>query len=346
MRNTMITRPGPGPGPGPDTRARMAQRGFTLVELMVAMTIGLLVAAAAVATLLVGRQGFNTVDSSTQLRETARFAANAIESAAVLAGFQNEAYGVETASRPPGIRGYTNALVSAAGANLPNGLAHNTRTATHCGAATGTACLNGSDVLVVNFWGASRNGSPDGTMIDCGGAAEPEGPGPGPTAYSIIHVATASTGEVNQEPSLACSYKDPLTGTFKTVPIVRGVESFRVLYGTYGVTQNVCSTAPSTTDYGLETAAETYLTAAQMDGAGTYCANNWARVRSLRIGLLVRGPVASAPIATAVSWNLLGAPNDLNFISPNDAWSTLNTAADLRARQQLVFTVHLRNPQN
>ena len=218
MRNTMITRP--------DTGVRMAQRGFTLVELMVAMTIGLLVAAAAVATLLVGRQGFNTVDSSTQLRETARFAANAIESASVLAGFQNEAYGVETASRPPGIRGYTNALVSAAGANLPNGLAHNTRTATNCGAATGTACLNGSDVLVVNFWGASRNGSPDGTMIDCGGAAEPEGPGPGPTAYSIIHVATASTGEVNQEPSLACSYKDPLTGTFKTVPIVRGVESF------------------------------------------------------------------------------------------------------------------------
>ena len=327
--------------------AKIATGGFTLVELMVAMTLGLLVAAAGVATLLVGRQGFTQVDSSTQLRESARFAATAIELASVQAGFQNEAYGVETTNRPPGIRGYTNALVSPAFASLPNGLAHNTRSSSNCGAATGTACLNGSDVLVVNFWGASRNGTADGTMIDCGGAAEPEGSGPGPTAYSIIHVATASAGEANQEPTLACSYKDPLSGTFKTVPIVKGVESFRVLYGTYGVTQNTCSAAPSTANYGLETAADTYLTAAQMDGAGgVYCAANWARVRSLRIGLLLRGPVASAPAATAVTWNLLGAPNDLNFNSANDAWSTLNTAADNRARQQFVFTLHLRNPQN
>ena len=51
------------------------EAGMTLVELMVAMVLGLLISAAAVAALIIGRQGFASVDSSTQLRENARFEA-------------------------------------------------------------------------------------------------------------------------------------------------------------------------------------------------------------------------------------------------------------------------------
>lgn len=323
---------------------RSEQGGFTLVELMVAMTLGLLVAAAGVAALIIGRQGFTTVDSATQLRETARFAASAIDLAAIEVGFQNAAYGMFNTSAPT-LRGYDNSLVSPGFASLPLGLAHDTRTSANCGAATGTACLNGSDVLVVNFWGASRNGTADGTMINCGGVAEPEGSGPLPAAYSIIHVATGSAGEINAEPALACTYRVFGTNTWKTVPIVQGVESFQVLYGVFGITANNCATSPATpsaptaTAANLQTPTETYFTAKQMDGPSGYCANNWTYVRNLRIGLLVRGPLHSASTSVAKTWNLLAAPGEPLFTNA----ATLTTAADGRLRQQLVFTLHIRN---
>jgi type IV pilus assembly protein PilW len=320
------------------------QNGFTLVELMVAMVLGLLVAAAGVAALIIGRQGFTTVDNATQLRETARYAASAIDQAAIEVGFQNAAYGMFNTSAPT-LRGYDNSLVFPAFASLPTGLAHDTRTSANCGAAVGTACQNGSDVLVVNFWGASRNGNADGTMINCGGIAEPEGAGPLPAAYSILHVATASTGEINAEPALACTYRDPLAGTWKTVPIVQGVESFQVMYGVFGITAGACAAAPATpstpsaTVSNLQTPTETYFTAKQMDGPSGYCANNWTYVRNLRIGLLVRGPLHSAQNSVAKTWKLMAAQGEPLFASG----ATLNTVADGRLRQQMVFTIHIRN---
>jgi len=51
------------------------QRGLTLVELLVAVALASLVAIAAVASLIVARQGFTSVDTATQLRDNGRFAA-------------------------------------------------------------------------------------------------------------------------------------------------------------------------------------------------------------------------------------------------------------------------------
>lgn len=313
------------------------QRGFTLVELMVGMVLGLLVAAAGVAALIIGRQGFTSVDSATQLRESARFAASTISQAVIEASFVNAAYGMFPSTLPP-LRGYDNSLVSPAFASLPSGLKHNTRTATNCGTATGTACLNKSDVLVVNFWGASRNSAADGTMVNCGGIPVPDGTGP--LGWSVLHVATGSTGEVNAEPALACTYQDPSTSAWHTVPIAQGVESFKVLYGVFGLTKNTCAT--SVAQPGNETPTETYFTAEDMDDAsGNFCPFNWSYVRTLRIGLLVRGPVGSAPSPVATTWNLFQTPGETLFGSKSGA--SLSTAADGRLRQSLVFTVQIRN---
>ena len=74
----------------PATRARMKsaslirvkplrQQGLTLVELMVAMAISLLITLAAVAALIVSRQGFTALDASSQLRDNGRFAADLLQ---------------------------------------------------------------------------------------------------------------------------------------------------------------------------------------------------------------------------------------------------------------------------
>jgi type IV pilus assembly protein PilW len=310
---------------------RSREAGLTLIELMVAMVLGLLLALAAVATLVVARRGFTSVDSSTQLRENGRFASSLIERIAVQAGFENAAYGLFTSPKAPGLRGFGNALVSAGA--FPEGFAHNSRTSTACGASD-TSCVNGSDILIVRFWGASRAGTADGTMINCAGVAEPEAAAAQGPAYSIFHVVRSSDGE----PTLACSYRDPTTLAWSTVPLVKGVEAFQVVYGTDGVTPNTCSSDTST---GADSVAERYLSASQLDGAGgAYCANNWSRVRSIRVGLLLRGPVGSAAVSGAKAWPVLGVSGATYAFG-----ATLTTPADGRLRQQQVFTVHLRNAQ-
>lgn len=316
---------------------RAGQAGLTLIELMVALVLGLLVAAASVAVLIVGRQGFTSVDASSQLRENARFASSIIERIAIQAGFENAAYGLMTDPKIPGLRGFNNAVVSAG--TLPATFTTNSRTSGNCG-ATDTSCVNGSDILVVRYWGASRAGVADGTMINCAGIPEPEAtPAQGP-AYSIFHVARGSDGE----PTLACSYRDPASGSYATVPLVKGVEGFQVLYGTDGVTPGTCSTDTST---GADSIAERYLRADQIDVGGAYCQNNWARVRSIRVGLLVRGAVGSAVQRVTQTWNVLSSPNGApNFSdTTNDSGSALAVAADGRLRQATAFTVHLRNAQ-
>lgn len=302
---------------------RRRQGGLTLIELMVALVLGMLVAAAAVAALIVARQGFNNVDSNTQLRENSRFAASIIQRVVVQAGFENAAYGFVSAAKPPGLRGWDNALLNTG--TLPATQVDDGRPA-GC-AVTDTSCRNGSDILMVRYMGASLGGTPlvgDGTMINCAGGAEPVGPIPTrpepERALSVFSVVRSAAGE----PTLACTYFNIATAAWQTVPLVAGVEGFQVLYGVDTV--------------GNDTVADLYLRAADVQAAAA-----WARVRSLRIGLLIRGPVGSAVdrAASAETIPVLGP----GFIDAADVGSGLAVVADGRLRQRSVFTVHLRNAQ-
>ncbi len=312
---------------------RGRQAGLTMIELLVALVLGLLIAAAAVSALIVARQGFKSVDTGAQLRENARFAASLIQRVAVQAGFENAAYGQITVEKDPGLDGFDNAVVgSVAGwpaGGAPTGLAHASRPA-GCGGVTDTSCLNGSDVLIVRYWGVSRGGTADGTMINCAGMAEPEGTD---RAYSIFHVVRSAAGE----PTLACTYRNPTGGVWETVPLVSGVEGFQVLYGVD--TRNELGVA------GTDSVADDYLRAAQLATAPTATPiENWRRVRTLRIGLVVRGTTPDAVDAAATAAASMPVLGD-GFGSAADVGSQLTIAADGRLRQRLVFTVHLRNAQ-
>ena len=316
-----------------------------MVELLVGLTLGLLVAGAAVATLIVGRVGFTSVDSATELRENARFAASLISRIAVQSGFEDAAGGHFSVPALPGVRGYVNAMAAnplSLPSTFPTNLAHNSRNSL-C-TVSDTSCANGSDVLILSYWGVSTPPAPgnpaDGSMINCAGIPEPERTTG--LSYSVFHVERTVLGA---EPTLVCSYQAAGSSSWLTVPLVTGVESFKVMYGTDNVTPGTCSAPVAAGDV---QAANQYLTAAQLDVGGAYCANNWARVRNIRIGMVVRGPVGSAgnTALSAQTWTPLAASGAAySFVSSTDTGTSLAVPADGRLRQQLEFTIHLRNQQ-
>ena len=324
------------------------QRGFTMVELLVAMVISLLIALAAIAALTVTRQGFTAVDASSQLRDNGRFISDLIQRLGVQSGFKdtvNAAYPPPPASSAfatdpaPNITGFNNALASASDPL-------NVFTARTTG--------DGSDILILRYQAAETfpgSGKTDLSMIDCAGISATT---PALNRYnrmaSVIHVQV-----IQGEPTLMCTSFNPTSGAISTQPIISGVENFQVLYGVDGVTAGTAPpAAPVAGANNNDTVPESYLRADQLVVAGNAIATNanWRRVRSMRIGIVLRGPVNSAQDTSAQTYYPFGpAPGSSGgakgsaLSSSNDPGTVFAPTADGRLRQVVTFTVHLRNEQ-
>jgi type IV pilus assembly protein PilW len=338
------------------------QTGLTLVELMVAMVIGLLITLAAVTTLTVSKQGFTTVDAASQLRDNGRFAADLIQRLGVQSGFKDAwyagRYSDSNADVAPSIYGFNNSLPSASDP-LNDSIARTTP--------------DGSDVLILRNQLVKLNSDPnnndaDGSMIDCMGNAKTTDSAPinrNDRDSSILSV-DISRGE----PSLMCTTINKVTGVPSTQPIVRGVEVFQVLYGTEGVTANTAppvtytrtagAPAPTASDAWkeweahLDQAPDKYLRADQLTVPGdTISTNaNWRRVRSLRIGMILRGAPNSAQNSVATDLYPFGLAKSSGsgdkgsaMYATDDTGAKFHAPADGRLRQVVTFTVHLRNSQ-
>lgn len=331
--------------------ASRPQSGLTLIELLVAMAVGLLVTLAATAVLIVARDGFRTVDAASQLRDNARFAASLIQRLAVQAGYKDVGYaatarrnvsGVEKDPAPQ-VFGFDNATArrDTLDAATPR---------------TGNAQAGwGSDVLVLRYQPAETfPGSKlvDKSLVDCAGFASKTVAGDrDDTRVSVLYVApSASDGG---EPALTClrsnSGRPPLD---RPQPLIRGVENFQVLYGVDGVKPGA-AIDPSDTASRADSVPERYLRADELTVAGDIAATraNWRRVRSLRIGMILRSDVGAAqekavktlhPFGPAAAAQ--GGPGSA-FASGSDPGTTFNAPADGRLRQVVNFTVHLRNDQ-
>lgn len=328
-----------------------SQKGFTLVELMVALVLSLLIVLAATAALLVARQGFTAVDAASQLRDNTRFAQDIIQRVGVQTGFKNLRYIANPATAvstmglptdiPPNVYGLNNASRTSANA-WDEGTARTTGSVGY-----------GSDILVLRFQPNASDTDPtqsDGSMIDCSGNA----PTAAPTAVddqsvSILHVAADADGE----PSLMCSRSDTGTAPYDTQPLVRGVENFQVLYGVDGIGPgNTTVPIPATAS---DSIPERYLRADQLTVAGNQAATyaNWKKVRSIRIGMVVRAAANTAVDNSAHTYYPLGETKDSAggtigsafANATNDPGTVFAPAADGRMRQAVTFTVHLRNDQ-
>lgn len=329
---------------------RRGQRGLTLVELMVASAISILIALAAVAALVVTRQGFRTVDAASQLRDNARFASLTIQRLAVQTAFNDvdfstqskktwNIYGVTSStSAPPNLYGFNNAKRGNASDAWDT--------------ASTSGVINSSDLLVLRFQPAETyKGSrvSDKAMIDCSGYPPPTvSQDQNDRMVSFLYVGLSS----DNEPSLMCARSDNGQPSYSAQPLVRGVEVFQVLYGTTGVTPN---TASAVLAQGDSTSPDRYLRADQLtvsgNQVGTY--NNWRRVRSVRIGMVLRGPANSAqdqasqrlyPFGLAPDSSTGTAGSALSD-SSNDPGTVFDSPSDGRLRQVLTFTVNLRNDQ-
>ncbi len=311
--------------------------------MMVAMAISLLIVLAAVSALIVTRQGFTSVDASSQLRDNARFSADLVQRLGVQAGYQDDVFASKKASAAeiaaniaPSVYGFNNALLSAT-----NPLTESTERTSD----------DGSDILILRYQTAETfpgSGTADGSIIDCSGQAPSSvATGKGDSIYSILHVAT-----VGNEPSLMCTYLDSATNAVTTVPIVQGVENFQVLYGTDNV---VAETAP-TGD--TDSVPDQYLRADQLTVAGDPSATNanWRRVRSLRIGMVLRGAPNSLlekqepeepfyPFGKGKN-SAAGADGSALSSEDDDPGTVFERDFDGRLRMTSTFTVHLRNDQS
>ena len=325
-------------------RRPLIQGGLTLVELLVAMTLGLLIVLAASSALLVSRQGFFAVDAASQLRDNARYAQDIVQRVGVQAGFKNiflmrgsnAASGLDP-NPAPHVFGINNAK-RAAGAAWDAG--------SNWGASEAG---KNSDILVLRAQtstASEMSAASDGTIIDCLGVAPTAVPTDQNDRFiNILHVQASSDGE----PALMCT-REASGGGFDTQPLVQGVENFQVLYGVDNV---VPGTAPTGT---TDSVPERYLRANQLTVAGNDVATyaNWRRVRSLRIGMVLRSKPGSAvdtasqtfyPLGTSVG-SSGGAIGSAFADATNDPGSVFTHAVDRRLRQVVTFTVHLRNFQN
>jgi len=333
------------------TTLRESQKGFTLVELMVALLLSLLIVLAATAALLVARQGFTAVDAASQLRDNTRFAQDIIQRVGVQTGFKSLAfianpavmsntYGLPT-DIPPNVYGLNNASRTSGNA-WDKGTARTTGTVGY-----------GSDILVLRFQpnpSDTNATQSDGSMIDCSGNAPTAAPtGVDDRSVSILHVGTDADGE----PSLMCSRSNTGEAPYDTQPLVRGVENFQVLYGVDGIGPgNITVPIPATAS---DSIPERYLRANQLTIAGNQAATyaNWKKVRSIRIGMVVRaGPNTAIDNSTHTYYPLGetigsngGTIGSAFADATNDPGTVFTPTADGRMRQTVTFTVHLRNDQ-
>jgi type IV pilus assembly protein PilW len=337
--------------PPPKTLNWQRAKGMTLVELLVAMVIGLLITLAAVSSLIVSRQGFSTVDASSQLRDNGRLAADLIQRVALQAGFKDVQYVISPDSDDP-----TNPIpANITGFNNAKFKSTDLTTAT---ARTSSETGYGSDVLILRYQTArlynnTTSSVADQTMIDCAGNPISTIPtGSDDRMVSVFHVAVSTDGE----PALMCGRSSNGLAPYSSQPLISGVENFQVLYGVAGFTAVNTSFDCADRTVAVNTVPSKYLRADEIFVGGntssqaTY--NNWRCVRSIRIGMVLRGPPNSSQektqkhyypfgkaksSATGAQGSALASSNDIgtDFIEPVDG----------RLRQVVTFTMHLRNDQ-
>lgn len=271
------------------------QSGLTLIELMIAMTLGLFILLATTGLLLSSKAGYVTQEQSSQVQETGRYAMEILSRAVRQAGHENRDAGMPTvvmaAEATPNVIGLDAMTLKKTTAGL-NG-------------ADAKGAVNGSDILAVRFAGDETE-ERSGTILNCAGLPV-AAPAAGADAesgrsWSIFFVAEDAVGE----PELRCKYQTE-TG-WNADAIARGVESFQVLYGVDadddGVPDRfINADAVDRLDGTMTLEGENATVRAEELNRKTH----WKKVRSIRIAILVRGSQNARDDALSTVHEMFGA---------------------------------------
>lgn len=252
------------------------QSGFTLVELMISMTLGLVITAIAAGLLAAGKASYITQDENIELQETGRFTLEIISRAVRQAGFQSWS----EAGIPSEVLDYTSPDIIGLDARS---LKSNT-----AGLETPQQnSVNNSDVLALRFFGAGVGANGDGTILNCAGfgvAAPASDDIEESRGWSIFYVAADSAGE----PELRCKYKGKTAWTSEA--IARGIESFQILYGIDVNADGLPERFLTATEIeALDNAMVLVGPNAQMRFLDRQARSHWKKVVAVKVALLVRG---------------------------------------------------------
>jgi type IV pilus assembly protein PilW len=313
------------------------QSGLTLIELMIAITLGLLILLVATGLLLSVKAAYIAQDQIEQIQETGRYATQVLARAIRQAGYEYrdaEQNGFAVAAElSPYVVGLDAMSLKKNGAALSP--------------ATSGDVVNGSDVLALRFFGDGKEDDVEGTILNCAGlvvpaATEHDDPEQA-RGWSIFFVAKDSSGE----PELRCKYQTK-SGGWNADAIVRGVESFQVLYGV---------------DIQNDGAPDQFMNADGVNGldAGLALSGNntterlhdlnrktyWKKVRAIRLALLVRGSDAARDDTAADQYDLFDATYSAMHGTDDKGVhllvASMPPSARRRIRKLFSQTIQLRN---
>lgn len=306
------------------------QRGLTLVELMVAITLGLLVLLFAAAMLVSANRGHAAQEEAARLDDSGRFALEAIARAVRQTAYVNwdraDAGIIDDPTAPARVVGMDNrSLVKTADfISDPR-----------------PDVANGSDVLALRFAGAGAGPDGDGSMTSCAGFGVNELE----EGWSIFYVGRSAVGDTE----LRCKYRGATS--WGADAIVGGVDSFQVLYGL-------------DTDVPADGLANLFVNASVVsaldDGLTIEGANEmereldlrrktyWKRVASIKVGLILHGEKRVRMDAQPIVFDVFGPAyaDALGSSDPGTRISESDMPGSLRERERRLFssTIMLRNP--
>lgn len=267
---------------------RARQRGLSMAELLVAMTIGLFVALAAGSLFGSGSAAYLAQAQSAGAQEGGRYALDMIGRAvrqAAWVDWQHADLGAVMGNGEPApLAGLDASSVPRTSQGIQDAVASQ---------------VNGSDVLAVRFHGAGAPPKGDGSVLDCAGFAVHQNE----DGWSIFYVAKSAEGE----PELRCKYRG--TGGWGADAVIAGVDTFQVLYGVD--TDEPADGVPNR--YVNATSINALDAALVLNGASaaereadlrrrTY----WKRVASVQYALLLRGAKGGAAAAGSGTYDLFG----------------------------------------
>ncbi|MBS0430763.1 MAG: PilW family protein [Proteobacteria bacterium] len=259
------------------------QRGRTIVELMVALTIGLVVLGALLLVYLSSSSSGRQTQTVERMNEDGAIALHLLASQLRLAGFSYPRLNVPPVSATfnglrkqlpdrylvgAGLRGCDRGFVNAAASFSE----------LEC-ATSGTA----SAAIAVRFEGDANNTVPNkaGVATDCVGQKAPDAPAAtgGGVSYLLVESRfwTRTSSGIGV-PELACGGNGGNTSatanTFSPKPLVQLVESIALRYGL--------------ADDDIASSSVRYVDAATVDALGGSVDANWSRVVSVQVCVLVR----------------------------------------------------------
>ncbi len=338
-----------------------SQRGFSLVELMVAVTIGLIILAAVSGIFVTSKSTYNTTDSLARLQENARFAVHYLSRDIRMAGFtgctddlksvnntlKTTDFAFQNISTPiEGLEGASGTWFPSNSAALPSGIKAGTDAITLRLSDTGLdiTITKGMPPTSAELNVSSVQGLAKGDIIilsDCSSADIMQlTQDPDTASLKIQHNpgAVAGVSPGNDTQVLSKQYSPPskllkfITRTYfitvraDGVPVlmmqenngtsqelIEGVEDMQILYG-------------KDTDATPDAVPNVYLRAGQ---AGLTTADDWSRVTSIRIGLLMRTVTGKEEYTNSEQYDVNG--------------KTVTAPGDRHHRRVFTFTLLPRN---